>query len=98
MGIARRWKSVSPIEISGTLGYLAPEAMLGQFYSFGVDYYAVGIIAYEMAMNHRPYQGSNIKQLKEQIFKEQVQIHKDHDELSHEGIDFINRVIDDNKS
>jgi serine/threonine protein kinase len=48
LGIARYWKSENSSETSGTPGYMAPEVLLRQNHSFSTDFYAVGIIAYEM--------------------------------------------------
>jgi hypothetical protein len=40
---------------------MAPEVMCRQDHSFAVDYYAVGVIAYEFMMGKRPYFGKNRK-------------------------------------
>lgn len=74
MGIAQHWKSVNPHDIAGTPGYLAPEAILGHFYSFYIDYYSVGIIAYELVMKRRPYESLKLKELKTEIFEKQAMI------------------------
>ena len=46
-GIARFWTQNNANETSGTPGYMAPEVMCHQNHGIAVDYYAVGIIAYE---------------------------------------------------
>ena len=46
-GIARIWSQDNSKETSGTPGYMAPEVMCKQNHGVCVDYYAVGIIAYE---------------------------------------------------
>ena len=41
--------------VGTTAGYMAPEVMCRQNHGFGVDNYAVGVIAYECMMGRRPY-------------------------------------------
>jgi serum/glucocorticoid-regulated kinase 2 len=40
---------------------MAPEVMTRQNHSFEVDYYALGVILYELMMGKRPYQGRSRK-------------------------------------
>lgn len=37
-------------DTSGTPGYMAPEVMCCQDHSYGVDHFALGVIAYELMM------------------------------------------------
>lgn len=46
-GIARFWALENAKENSGTPGYMAPEVMCRQNYGVSVDYYALGVLAYE---------------------------------------------------
>lgn len=59
LGIARAMKPNNSSDTSGTPGYMAPEVMCRQDHSFSVDYYAVGVIAYELMLGRRPYNGRN---------------------------------------
>lgn len=61
LGIARIVKPNNSADTSGTPGYMAPEVMCKQDHSFPVDYYAVGVIAYEFMLAKRPYFGNNRK-------------------------------------
>lgn len=49
-GIARAENSKQSLDASGTPGYMAPEVLCKQMHSFEVDFYAIGIIAHELAM------------------------------------------------
>jgi serine/threonine protein kinase len=40
---------------------MAPEVLCRQNHSYSVDYFALGIIAYEMMLKKRPYFGRNRK-------------------------------------
>ena len=51
-------------EMSGTPGYMAPEVMWKMPYSVNIDYYALGIIAYECMLGMRPYNGKNRKEIR----------------------------------
>ena len=46
-GIARIVKTINYDETSGTPGYMAPEVLCRQNHGKTVDYFALGIIAYE---------------------------------------------------
>ena len=56
-GIGRYVKLDNRSDTSGTPGYMAPEVMLKQDHTYTVDYYALGIIAYEFMLGRRPYNG-----------------------------------------
>ena len=94
LGIARIVKPNNNADTSGTPGYMAPEVMCRQDHSFPVDYYAVGIIAYELMLGRRPYNGRNRKEIRDQILSKQVQIRAEEipPNWSLEAADFINRV------
>ncbi len=49
-GIARIWNPDNAKETSGTPGYMAPEVMCRQNHGVSVDYFAVGVIAFESMM------------------------------------------------
>ena len=50
---------------SRTPGYMAPEAIINKPHDFCVDYFALGVIIYELMMGERPYQGKKRKEIKE---------------------------------
>ena len=63
-------------DTSGTPGYMAPEVMTKQNHSYEVDYYALGVIVYELMMGRRPYAGRDRKSIREQILAKQTAIKK----------------------
>jgi serine/threonine protein kinase len=73
LGIARVIKPNNSSDTSGTPGYMAPEVMCRQDHGFPVDFYAVGIIAYELMLGRRPYNGRNRREIRDQILSKQVQ-------------------------
>ena len=67
-------------ESSGTAGYMSPEVLFYQNHSFPVDFYALGIIGYELCLKKRPYIGSR-EEIKEKMLIEQI-------DLSYEELPF----------
>jgi len=93
-GIARVWREDNSADTSGTPGYMAPEVMCRQKHTVSVDYFAVGVMAYECMFGRRPYVGKSRKEIRDHILQKQVQIRK-HDIPSGwttAAADFINRV------
>ena len=85
---------------SGTPGYMAPEAITNKRQEFSVDYFALGVIVYELMLDERPYQGKNRKEIKEQMFNIEIKLDKDDlpDEWKNEHvIDFINKLLERKK-
>lgn len=95
LGIARVWRPENAADTSGTPGYMAPEVMCRQNHGIAVDYFAVGVIAYEMMLGKRPYLGKNRKEIKEAILAKQVQVKKQEipEDWSVEAADFVNRLL-----
>ncbi|KAK0139471.1 Protein kinase C delta type [Merluccius polli] len=51
----------------GTPDYIAPEILLGQKYTFSVDWWSFGVLVYEMLIGQSPFQGDNEDLLFESI-------------------------------
>ena len=94
-GIAKFITKNNSEETSGTPGYMAPEVMQGKNHTSSVDFYAVGVIIYELMMGKRPYVGKNRKEIKEQIMSKQVKISKMEipENWSVEAADFANKLL-----
>ena len=97
-GIAMEYNNNGPgvVSASGTPGYMAPEAIINKPQNFCVDYFALGVIVYELMMGERPYQGNNRKEIKEQMFTLEIKL--DNDDLPEDWeddniLDFINQLL-----
>lgn len=68
--------------------------MCRQDHNFCVDYYAVGVIAYELMLGKRPYQGRTRKEIRDQVLAKQVQVHPQEmpEDWSIQAMDFVNKV------
>ncbi|XP_062843209.1 protein kinase C, delta b [Trichomycterus rosablanca] len=51
----------------GTPDYIAPEILLGQKYTFSVDWWSFGVLLYEMLIAQSPFQGDDEDELFESI-------------------------------
>jgi len=76
LGIARMWRQNNAKDTSGTPGYMgiifllifiikAPEVMCRQNHGVAVDYYALGVIAYECCLGRRPYLGRSRREIRD---------------------------------
>ena len=95
-GVATKNYNNNSGETSGTPGYMAPEVLCSLNHSFFVDFYAVGVMAFEFMIGHRPYLGRNRKEIKEAVLAKQVMVNKNNvnnNGWSFESADFINRMI-----
>uniref|UniRef100_H2SIN2 Protein kinase C n=1 Tax=Takifugu rubripes TaxID=31033 RepID=H2SIN2_TAKRU len=51
----------------GTPDYIAPEILLGQKYTFSVDWWSFGVLVYEMLIGQSPFQGDDEDELFDSI-------------------------------
>lgn len=93
-GIAKFYVKENSSETSGTPGYMAPEVMCAQNHTIAVDYFALGVFAFELMFGFRPYTGKSRTEIKDKILSKQVQVKRTDipDGWSVEAADFINRV------
>jgi protein kinase A len=94
-GIARVWSPENSKDTSGTPGYMAPEVMCRQNHGIAVDYFALGVILYEIMMGRRPYLGKDRKEIRDQILSRQAKIKQNNMPVgwSFEAIDFVNQLL-----
>lgn len=55
--IAQKISQCNEKDSSGTLGYMVPEVIYGQKQGFYSDYFALGVISYELMFGKKPYRG-----------------------------------------
>ena len=74
---------------------MAPEVMRGLNHTGSVDYFAVGVITYELMIGKRPYLGKTRKEIKEQMMIKQIFLDENNIPLgwSKYAADFINRLL-----
>ena len=74
---------------------MAPEVLFRQNHSFESDFFAIGVILFELMLHRRPYLGDDRVSYKEQILSEQVVLKKQDvsDSWNLEAAHFINLCI-----
>ena len=92
-GIARIWTAENSKDTSGTPGYMAPEVIFRQNHGIAVDYFALGVILYELMMGRRPYVGRDRKEIRDHILSKQAKIVEVPEGWSVEAADFVNKMI-----
>ena len=65
LGIAKVMKAQNSSDTSGTLGYMSPEVLAKKDHGIESDYFSVGVIAYELMLGKRPYEGKSRKEVKD---------------------------------
>lgn len=93
LGIARYWKPDNSNETSGTPGYMAPEVLLRQNHAFCADFYAVGVIAYELLVGKRPYLGRDRKTIREEMLGREAKVPQYMGHFSQQCHSFVNGVL-----
>ena len=58
--------------VCGTSGYLAPEIIMGLGHDHGVDWWALGILMFEMLTGYLPFQDENPMDLYLKIAKDPI--------------------------
>ena len=77
MGISRELREGNYEDTSGTPGYMAPEVIMRKDHGREVDYFAVGVLGYELMMGRRPYQGRDRREIREQIVAKQAGVRRE---------------------
>lgn len=74
---------------------IAPEVLCRQNHGFVVDYYALGVIVYELMMKKIPFRKGSREEMREDVLGKPFIIKKWEipEDWSHEAVDFITKVI-----
>ena len=94
-GIAVYNRKDNKKESNGTAGYVAPEVIMHQEYSYCSDFFALGVIGYEFMQGSRPYYIGNKKQIKDLIivYQPKIKANQLKKGWSEKSRDFINKLL-----
>ena len=100
-GISKKIKKNKPIkDKSGTPGYLSPEILSEKNQTFICDYFAVGIVLYEIIFLKRPFGGKNTHEIADNILHKNIKLKKNklpslfiNSSTANDLIDFINGLL-----
>ena len=96
LGISKVYHEENNKENSGTPGYMAPEVLFNKNHDYSVDFFALGVIGYEIIMRKRPYLGKDKKELRKEIISRQAKLNKEEMLIrgwSNNCADFINDLL-----
>ena len=96
LGISKIYQEENKKENSGTPGYMAPEVLFNKNHDYSVDFFALGVIGYEIIMKERPYKGKDKKELRKEIILKQAKLNSE--DLLNQGwsencVEFINGLL-----
>ena len=84
-------------KIKGTPFYIAPELINKNTYDFSIDYFALGVITYELIFNKKPFIGKNKKEIIYQILHKNINLNENDLPEEFKGniliCDFINKLL-----
>ena len=94
-GIARTWSPNNSNDTSGTPGYMAPEVVNARPHGLVADFWALGVIIYELMNGKRPYNGIHRKEYKDNLASNEVQIKKGEQPKgwSNDCVDIVNNLL-----
>ena len=72
---------------------MAPEVICRKNHSVAADYFAVGVIVYELMLGRRPYLGKNRSEIREAMLSKQVQVRHPLPGWSAEAADFASQCL-----
>ncbi|CAO2184190.1 unnamed protein product [Urochloa humidicola] len=78
----------------GTEEYVAPEMVRGEGHGFAVDWWAVGILAYEMAFGRTPFKGQNRKETFRNVLQRDLEFPGESRRRTPELADLIERLLE----
>ena len=98
-GISCMEKELDPDDDSGTPAYMAPETLNGKKQNFSVDFYSLGVIAYELITGKVPYDGYDRKEIKSLMKNDDIDLTTDEklkDNYSEFCLEFITLLLKKN--
>ncbi|EDQ84600.1 uncharacterized protein MONBRDRAFT_39232 [Monosiga brevicollis MX1] len=68
------WGAATTTTMCGTPGYMAPEIVNEKPYNFSVDWWALGVLLFEMLVGESPFDGDDVDEIFENIQGKEVEI------------------------
>lgn len=79
--------------VAGSMAYMAPEVIGRRGYTWCIDWWSLGVTAYELLFSYRPFDGRTAEKMRKSITNDNIKFPDDVSrKCSSQGIDFIRRV------
>jgi len=86
-------------DFEGTIQYMAPEILVGDSYTKNVDLWSTGVITYVSLSACFPWEGKTDSEVQESIVSNNIKFYSpEFDKVSKNGIDFIMKLLEPNRS
>jgi len=63
--------------VAGSMAYMAPEILTKRGYTYSIDWWSLGVCAYELIFGRRPFRGKTNSDLTHSIAKDQLKFPED---------------------
>ncbi|KAF4571349.1 hypothetical protein EYR36_008678 [Pleurotus pulmonarius] len=85
--------------VAGSMAYMAPEVVSRKGYSWSVDWWSLGVTAYELLFHKRPFDGRTAELMRNSILSDPVKFPESaSSKCSDIGISFVKSLLDRNVS
>ncbi|KIJ55102.1 hypothetical protein M422DRAFT_57733 [Sphaerobolus stellatus SS14] len=85
--------------VAGSMAYMAPEVLAKKGYTYTIDWWSLGVCAYELIFGRRPFRGKTNSDLTHSITREHLKFPEDADsKCSKEGMHALKMFLDRDSS
>ncbi len=79
--------------VAGSMAYMAPEVLGRKGYTWSVDWWGLGVVAWELLFHRRPFEGRSAEKMTQSILKDPLKFPPNADDLvSQDGQEFLRGV------
>ena len=79
--------------VAGSMAYMAPQVVSRKGYSWHIDWWSLGVTAYELLFHSRPFDGSTAEKMTQSILSDPLKFPDNaSDRVSDDGITFLKGV------
>ncbi|KAG8781214.1 hypothetical protein FRC16_002915, partial [Serendipita sp. 398] len=81
--------------VAGSMAYMAPEVLAKKGYTYTIDWWSLGVCAYELMFGRRPFRGKTNSDLTHSIARDHLRFPEDADsKCSREGLLALKQLLD----
>ncbi|KZT18115.1 kinase-like protein [Neolentinus lepideus HHB14362 ss-1] len=85
--------------VAGSMAYMAPEVIGKKGYTWSVDWWSLGVTAWEMLFHRRPFDGRTAEQMKHSIMKDSLKFPENYEQkCSPAGMSALSQLLERNSS